>query len=119
MRTSSIPGKEKTPIRFRQYRNPESRIRIEHDHRKVYLFPPDVNKGRAVRQLISRLRPAVTVGAGDSGMDVPMLNETDYALATERISTLICGPEVRAFRGDVISDRICGVLAEMPRNGLL
>lgn len=48
--------------------------------RKLYFFPPLVNKGRALARLRERFNPAKTVSAGDSVMDLPMLRKADVAV---------------------------------------
>ena len=99
--------------------NPRGNVRIEHDHRKVYLFPANVNKGSAVRRFIRRFRPEVTVGAGDSPMDIPMLNEVDHSLAPSGISGSLHGPDVRILPEGILSDQICIELGKMGEEGIL
>ena len=99
--------------------NRHGNIRIEHDHRKVYLFPESVNKGSAVRRFIRRFRPDVTVGAGDSPMDVPMLNEVDHSLAPSGLSGYLHGPDVRILPEGILSDQICSELGRMCECGIL
>lgn len=69
--------------------------------RKVYFFPPPINKGSAVRDLQAILCPDVTICAGDSSIDVPMLEVADAAIAPASLSVhaehLYRGPEGRAF----------------------
>ena len=48
--------------------------------RKVYFFPPPLNKGEALRRLQERFQPDRTVCAGDSVIDVPMLRAADRAI---------------------------------------
>lgn len=48
--------------------------------RKVYFFPPVLNKGDAVKRLKARFLPNRTICAGDSVIDIPMLREADLAL---------------------------------------
>lgn len=48
--------------------------------RKVYFFPPPVNKGMAVERLKARFMPGKTICAGDSVIDVPMLHAADVAI---------------------------------------
>lgn len=48
--------------------------------RKVYFFPPPLNKGEALRRLRERFRPDRTICAGDSVIDVPMLLAADVAI---------------------------------------
>ena len=47
---------------------------------KVYFFPPEINKGNALRRLKERFHPAAAIAAGDSTIDIPMLNEADLAI---------------------------------------
>lgn len=51
--------------------------------RKVYFFPPPLNKGAALGRLKERLRPDKTLCAGDTIIDVPMLAAADLALIPE------------------------------------
>lgn len=53
---------------------------IQVSGRKVYFFPPPLNKGEAVRRLRERFRPDRTVCAGDSVIDIPMLRTADTAI---------------------------------------
>ncbi|MBO5287498.1 MAG: HAD hydrolase family protein [Clostridia bacterium] len=46
--------------------------------KKLYFFPPIINKGEATRKIKNLLNMGETISAGDSTIDVPMLNETDY-----------------------------------------
>lgn len=48
--------------------------------RKVYFFPPPINKGTALQRLKERFRPDRTICAGDSTIDLPMLRAGDVAV---------------------------------------
>ena len=48
--------------------------------RKLYFFPPGLSKGDALRRLRALLTPRRVLCAGDSGIDVPMLEAADIAL---------------------------------------
>ena len=48
--------------------------------RKVYFFPPPINKGQAIQRLIIKFSPEHTISAGDTLIDVPMLQEADWAI---------------------------------------
>ena len=48
---------------------------------KIYLFPPKLNKGDALLKLKEIFNPEKTLAAGDSGIDIPMLNVADIAFA--------------------------------------
>lgn len=66
--------------------------------RKLYFFPPGMDKGAAVRRLREEGLPVVC--AGDSVIDLPMLNAADFALVPDagmagRVSgprTAVCPP---------------------------
>lgn len=48
--------------------------------RKVYFFPPSINKGDAVDRLRERFAPQQVICAGDSVIDLPMLCKGDAAI---------------------------------------
>ena len=48
---------------------------------KVYIVPRQLNKGSALLRLKKRLGAELVIAAGDSGFDIPMLNQADFALA--------------------------------------
>lgn len=52
---------------------------------KVYVVPKKLNKGAAVKRLSRRLGLAEFAAAGDSLMDLPMLNAANVAVFTENI----------------------------------
>ncbi|MBR2215725.1 MAG: HAD family phosphatase [Selenomonadaceae bacterium] len=56
-----------------------SNLQVEVTGRKIYLIPPELSKGQALRRLQKRLQPKLTLAAGDSEMDLPMLREANMA----------------------------------------
>jgi hydroxymethylpyrimidine pyrophosphatase-like HAD family hydrolase len=52
-------------------------------HNKVYVFPKGFDKGVAVKRLRSLLSPQIIIGAGDSRLDVPLLDNADIAVALD------------------------------------
>ena len=60
--------------------------------RKLYFFPPEVNKGNAVRRLRRRLGADLLLCAGDSGIDLPMLDAAGVAVVPDEA----LGKQVRA-----------------------
>lgn len=79
---------------------------VEASGRKVYFFPPPIQKGEAVRKLKEILKPRKTICAGDSLIDVPMLNLADTALVPYELcavcgSALVC-PQERRFPDFVV-----------------
>lgn len=55
-------------------------LQVVRGGRKVYFLPPEINKGAAVRRLRRRWPEAVLVAAGDSELDLSMLEAADLAL---------------------------------------
>ena len=100
-------------------KNHKGNIQIEYDHRKVYLFPHNINKGSAIRRFVERYEVKTSVGAGDSRIDVPMLNEVDYPMLPEGISGLLFNQDVIKLRGEIVSDQICSELKTMHLKGVL
>lgn len=71
--------------------------------RKVYFFPPKVNKGHALRRLKAMLDPSKTLSAGDSAIDVPMLNEADGALVPSGFdAAAVRGPDIYISPKDAV-----------------
>lgn len=81
--------------------DPGSPIRAVVSGRKVYFFPPGVDKGTALRRAAERFGPERIIAAGDSVIDVPMLRRADLALlpGPELLPQLpgarVCGPGQR------------------------
>lgn len=89
------------------------KISIYYDSRKVYFIPSSINKGNAIRRFLSRISSSWTIAAGDSEMDVPMLNAVDTAIlphslseAIESNSKYVAGPSA------CLSDYICDVIKD-------
>lgn len=103
---------------LRKHINNES-VCAEHDRRKVYLFASYVNKGNAIRRFKQLINIRKIIVAGDDIMDIPMLNEADYALATDKIFDKIVIPVKKRLSGEIISDQICTNLEEMYNSEIL
>lgn len=89
--------------------------------RKVYCFPPPLNKGAAVRRLRQRFGAERVICAGDSPIDRPMLEQADVAIVPRedlaaglpRRRRLLCGPEER-FSEFVLRQAAAQVEARTP-----
>lgn len=51
--------------------------------RKVYFFPPPINKGQAITRLKELFTPDHTISAGDTSIDLPMLEKSDWAIVPD------------------------------------
>ena len=61
-------------------------LTAQHTGKKIYLFPPELNKGNALRRLIKKFSPEKIFCAGDSEIDLPMLELADVAFAPKNLS---------------------------------
>lgn len=68
--------------------------------RKVYFFPPPINKGAALERLRERFLPEQTVCAGDSVIDRPMLRAAGLAIVPDRGLLPEAEGEVRCPAGE-------------------
>ena len=57
-------------------------------NKKIYLFPPELNKGEALKLLIKRFSPEKVFAAGDSSIDLPMLQLADCSFVIREIGEL-------------------------------
>lgn len=71
---------------------------------KVYVVPKKLNKGAAVKRLAERLGLSSFAAAGDSLMDVSMLNTASIALFTEDISEAVTATERLALPREGFSE---------------
>ena len=55
----------------------DTNLDVQHTGKKIYLFPPPINKGEALKFLIKKFSPDKIICAGDSEIDLPMLRLAD------------------------------------------
>lgn len=58
---------------------------------KVYFLPPGINKGAAVDRIAHKTECSLLMCAGDSEMDLPMLNISDFCFCPEKLMNKITG----------------------------
>ena len=63
----------------------DTNLTVQHFGKKFYLFPPRLNKGEALKLLIKKFSPEKVFVAGDSEIDLPMLELADIAFAAENL----------------------------------
>mgnify|MGYP002626832092 CR=1 FL=1 len=63
----------------------QTNLTVQYSGQKIYLFPPKLNKGEALLQLKKLFNPDKVFCAGDSVIDVPMLNLADVAYSPSKI----------------------------------
>lgn len=64
----------------------DTKLTIQHRGKKFYIFPPQLNKGEALRRLIKKFSPDKIICAGDSVIDLPMLELADVAFIQKNLS---------------------------------
>lgn len=64
----------------------DTRLTAQHTGKKIYLFPPPLNKGNALKLLTKKFPADKIFCAGDSDIDLPMLKLADVAFAPETLS---------------------------------
>ena len=92
-------------------------VEIRCDNRKVYLFSKGINKGEAIRRFRERFWLEYAIAAGDNEMDIPMLNEVDYALAADSIFSDVKTKNRMRLVGDDYSSQICEELKSLYDKG--
>lgn len=68
--------------------------------RKIYFLPPKINKGKALKRLTEHDDISLVAAAGDSTIDLPMLEIADHAIIPEALDGLLKNPNRSVFRGD-------------------
>lgn len=90
-------------------------LNVEVSGRKLYFFPPMLSKGDAIDRLRMKFAPSCIIAAGDSRIDIPMLNRADISIFIEEYvahhAKMICyqGNHVRDYTKFVLQQ----VLAEI------
>ncbi len=67
----------------------QTQLDVEHMGRKIYFFPPAVGKGKALARLRETRQDCYVCAAGDSTMDLPMLEVADRAFAERALKGLV------------------------------
>ena len=63
----------------------QTTLPVEITGRKVYFFPPSLTKGAALKRLRQRISSDTVIAAGDSPIDLSMLQEADIAILPQKI----------------------------------
>jgi hydroxymethylpyrimidine pyrophosphatase-like HAD family hydrolase len=85
-------------------------------YNKVYVFPNTLNKGVAVERLKKRLNAETVVCAGDSELDIPMLEAADIAIFPQSLEFIHKNPLALHEKGFAV-EMLKAVEANMPLDG--
>ena len=75
----------------------QTNLTVQHSGRKIYLFPPKLNKGKALLRLKKLFNPDKVFCAGDSIIDMPMLNLADIAFVPNVLIDIMNGDQIKIF----------------------
>lgn len=70
-----------------------SKVDIFHQKQKVYVIPKKLDKGTAVNRLRKRISANYVIAAGDSEIDVSMLQKADLAFAPKKLKQTVSLPK--------------------------
>ena len=96
-----------------------TKVNVQRDDRKVYIFINGISKGSAVKRLKDRFHFTTILAAGDNTMDVPMLNLADYAIVSNDISSMVTCRNKYVISKQIISDDVCKYIQNMKLNGVI
>ena len=63
----------------------DTNLTVKYFGKKIYHFPPKLNKGEALKLLIKKFSPEKVFAAGDSDIDLPMLELADVAFGEKNL----------------------------------
>ena len=87
-------------LRLRKQLTYDTDLVVESTGRKVYLFPPELNKGTALKRITDRLSASFVISAGDSEIDVPMLSAADLAIVPCGLNNKVNSKKICVHTGD-------------------
>lgn len=79
-----------------------TRLTVQHTGKKIYLFPPALTKGNALRRLKEKFSPTKIFAAGDSEIDLPMLAAADVAFAPRSLGKFVTCSDAPDFAEDFL-----------------
>lgn len=96
-----------------------AKICILHDRHKVYCLPSTLNKGKAVERFAERFGEAISIAAGDSEFDIPMLIRADTRIIPPALKQQLPAKNTITIPTSVFSDGICDYLNTIAKRGSL
>lgn len=85
-----------------------SKVHVLFDSRKVYCIPTLLDKGYAVKRLVKRLMPELTIAVGDSENDVPMLESVEIPIVPQQLEMKVTNDKkIVVPETEILSDAAC------------
>lgn len=108
---------EKTIKNLKEKLKPEM-VDIHNHREKLYIFPKVLNKGVSLERLRELLKPQNIICAGDSEMDIPMLEKADISIFPESLEKFIIKKERRYAVSEqyLFSDKVLEIVKKVLEN---
>lgn len=71
------------------YYQDKTDLQVEISGRKIYFFPLNLDKGKALMKLRGYLQGCIVYAAGDSNIDIPMLKKADVAFGHRNLQGMV------------------------------
>lgn len=84
-------------------------VDIHSHNEKIYILPKNINKGTALKRLKKFLKADKIICAGDSEMDISMLNSADISIFPENLKNFISNEKKEKFivpENEIFSDTL-------------
>ena len=78
-------------------------LTVQHTGKKIYFFPPELNKGAALKLLTKKFSPDKIFSAGDSDIDLPMLEFADVAFAPKSLGRFVTCSDAPDFAEEFLT----------------
>ena len=89
-----------------------NKITVLFDHNKTYCIPKSMNKGSAIKRFSKKFNVTVSVAAGDSELDIPMLNQAKIAVIPQELRDRVKNTNtIECTSGNLFSDEICRIIS--------
>lgn len=83
-----------------EYYIPKTVLNVIASGKKIYFLPPEFNKGSALKRLIKKVGPDLVICAGDSDIDIPMLEMADIAFCKKGMIDTLKNPSKKVFEDE-------------------
>ena len=84
---------------------------------KVYCLPSMLNKGNAIERFAKKFGEAISIAAGDSEFDIPMLARADTRIIPPVLEQYLPTENTITISTSVFSDGICNYLSTIAKRG--
>lgn len=102
---------ENVAVALQQHVNTD-KVDIMCDHGKAYCIPKSLNKGSAIKRFSKKYNVTVSIAAGDSEFDIPMLNHADIAIIPQELRERVKTTNtIECTSGNLFSDEICRIIS--------